>query len=235
MADIGTVAIITARGGSKRLPGKNVLPLAGVPLLAWSVNAAVAYGDFAHIIISSDSDQYCDLALAHGATRAIKRSVELSSDSATSFDVVSDVLERERQAGRDWTQFVLLQPTSPFRNAQDISQAMSLFDSRRPEAVVSVCETECPVEWTGRLDPDLGMSEFTAYAKSNRRTQDLPRSYRLNGAIYCLNVEAFETQRTFVPTGALAYAMPRSRSIDVDTEEDFAIAQFLASRMPVPA
>lgn len=235
MADIGTVAIITARGGSKRLPGKNILPLAGVPLLAWSVNAAVDYAGFADIIISSDSDQYCDLALAHGATRAIKRSPELSSDSATSFDVVLDVLDRERQDGRNWTQFVLLQPTSPFRTADDIAQAMALFEGRRPEAVVSVCETECPVEWTGRLDPDLGMSEFVAATKSNRRTQDLPKSYRLNGAIYCLNVAAFKAQRSFVPAGALAYAMPRSRSIDVDTEEDFAIAEFLASRMPVSA
>lgn len=234
MAESATVAIIPARSGSKRLPGKNILPLAGLPLLAWSVNAAAAYGRFADIVISSDSDQYCDLALAHGATRAIKRSVQLSSDSTTSFDVVLDVLERERQDDRDWTQFVLLQPTSPFRNADDIGRAMSLFEGRCAEAVVSVCETECPVEWTGRLDPDFGMSEFVEATKSNRRTQDLPKSYRLNGAIYCLNVAAFQAQRTFVPVGALAYTMPRSRSIDVDTEEDFAIAEFLATRMPVP-
>lgn len=222
-------AIITARAGSKRLRDKNILPLGGIPLLGWSTHAAAGYGAFVEIIISSDSRHYCDIGLQQGATTALLRSEALSSDTATSFEVVEDILHRTG-GDRQWDAFALLQPTSPLRTVADVSAAMRLFETSLPEAVVSVCPTECPIEWTGRLDPDGGMSAFAANAKSNRRAQDSVPSYRLNGAIYIVRIDAFLAQRSFVPAGSIPYIMSRETSVDIDTELDYAFAELILRR-----
>lgn len=227
-------AVIAARAGSKRLPGKNIIPLGGIPLLAWSVRAAAEYGGFSDIVISSDSREYCNIAVEHGATTAMVRNASLATDQTTSADVLDDILARARADGRNWDAFVLLQPTSPFRTADDIAAALQLFQERQPDAVVSVCPTECPIEWTGRLGPDLELSEIVESARSASRSQDLAPSYRLNGAIYVLPTEVFAAKRSFVPEGSIAYVMPRERSIDIDTEFDLRIAEELlrAGRAP---
>ncbi len=218
------LAIIPARAGSKRLVNKNALDLGGKPLFIWSVLAGLACRSVDKVIVSTDSPAYQALAVETGADCPRLRSPDLSTDDATSAEVVMDVLAGLGKEIEQYEAFVLLQPTSPLRTSEDVSAAISLYESREVPAVVSVCETECPIEKTGRLGDDLSMDAFTS-GNGSKRGQDLPTGYRLNGAIYVVNIQHFIINQDFVPVGSRAYIMPRERSIDIDTRLDFLIAQ----------
>lgn len=224
------LAIVPARAGSKRLPNKNILNLGGKPVFIWSVLAGLSCKSIARVFVSTDSAQYQSLALAAGAECPQLRSPAISTDDATSAEVVMDVLSSLGEEVAGYDAFVLLQPTSPLRNAEDLAAAIRLYESKAAPAVVSVCETECPIEKTGRLGPGLSMEEFTS-GNSSKRGQDLPTGYRLNGAIYVVNIEHFLANQDFVPVGSRAYIMPRERSIDIDTHLDFLIAQAIMDQV----
>jgi CMP-N,N'-diacetyllegionaminic acid synthase len=225
------LAIITARSGSKRLPGKNVRNLCGKPLFVWSILASLACKQISRTIVSTDSAEYQRIAAEAGADCPLLRTPALATDSATSADVVSEVLDRLGAEVDKYRGLVLLQPTSPLRSAADITGAIVLFESRDVPAVVSVSEAECPPVWMGQLTPDLGVSEFTHKQQKGLRSQDLGKWYRLNGAIYVIGIEEFRRERGFMPCGTLGYEMPRERSVDVDTVFDFNIAELLMERM----
>lgn len=221
------LAIITARSGSKRLPDKNIMNFCGQPLFIWSVRAGLECPEVADTIVTTDSAQYQSLAVQAGAECPYLRSPELSSDSASSADAVKDVLDHCENGAEGYSGLVLLQPTSPLRTAVDVSAAINLHRSSGAPAVVSVCEAECPAAWLGRLGPDLRMDDFVRPEFRGVRSQDLGTSYRLNGAIYVIGIEAFRAEHGFMPQGTLAHIMPRERSIDIDTPLDFLMAELL--------
>lgn len=223
----GYLAIITARSGSKRLPNKNVLNFCGQPLFIWSVRAGLECPDVVDTIVTTDSEHYQTLAIQAGATCPYLRSPELSSDAASSADVVKDVLDHYKDGAAGYNGLVLLQPTSPLRTAADISAAICLHRDSGAPAVVSVCEAECPPAWIGQLNPDLCMDDFVRPEYRGVRSQDLGAFYRLNGAIYVIGIEAFYAEHGFMPKGTLAHIMSRERSIDIDTPLDFLIARLL--------
>lgn len=221
------LAIVTARAGSKRLPGKNVRELRGKPLFVWSVLAGTECPDVGATVVTTDSSQYQDLARAAGAECPRLRPAELSSDTASSFDVVKDVLDHYGSGLAAYKNFVLLQPTSPLRTAEDVAAAIALHRSRGASAVVSVCEAECPPAWIGQIGDDLKLDDFIRPEYKGMRSQDLGAWYRFNGAIYIVNIEVFLAERSFTPRGTVAYVMPRERSVDVDTAFDFKVAEAL--------
>ncbi len=225
------IAIIPARSGSKGLKDKNVRCLNGKPLLAWTIDAAVQSGEFEEIMVSTDSEAYAEIARQYGADVPFLRSAETASDSASSWDVMAEVLENWRERGRTFDTFCLLQPTSPLRNAEDIRNAFSLFREKADFAVVSVCEAEHSPLWCGHL-PENG--EFTGFIREEamKQRQSGGKFYRLNGAIYLVDVQKFGTERFLYRSGSFAYIMPQERSVDIDTEIDFRLAELYMRESP---
>lgn len=230
MKKMGYLAIVPARASSKRLPGKNVLELCGVPLFLWSVKAGLTCPEITDVVVTTDSPQYQKLAIDAGALCPWLRSPELSSDHASSADVVLDVIRRFPDFSSKYLGIVLLQPTSPLRSAADISSAVRLHRTSQAPAVVSVCEAECPPAWVGQLGENGGMDDFVRPDYKGKRSQDLGAWYRLNGALYVMTIDAFVREHGFIPQGTLAYVMPRERSIDIDTAYDFELAQCVLAR-----
>lgn len=224
------LAIVTARSGSKRLPGKNVRDLCGKPLFVWSVLAGLACPGIARTIVSTDSCEYQRIAIEAGADCPWLRDPALAADGTSSADVVEEVLDRLGDEVNRYRGLVLLQPTSPLRTTQDISDALALFEFRNASAVVSVSEAECPPAWMGKLPDTLVMDEFVPTQFRGLRSQDLGPWYRRNGAVYVIGISEFRREHGFMPRGTLGYEMPRERSIDVDTAFDFNLAELLMAQ-----
>lgn len=220
------IAIIPARSGSKGVPDKNIRDLCGKPLMAYAIEAARDSGMFEEIMVSTDSEHYAAIAKEYGAQVPFLRSEATSSDTASSWDMVEEVLNGYRSLGREFDTFCLLQPTSPLRSAEDIKKAYQLYYDRAEFAVVSVCEAEHSPLWAGHLPED---GEFIDFVNRNRpsRRQAGKKFYRLNGAIYIANISRFEQDRFLYQKGSYAYIMDQESSVDIDSELDFKFAAFL--------
>lgn len=221
------LAIIPARSGSKGLPDKNIKPLLGKPLMAYTIEAAAESELFNTIHLSTDSVQYAEIGRKYGAEVPFLRGRQNSSDTASSWDVVLEVLEEYGRRGAKFDTVMLLQPTSPLRTAEDIRNAYRTMREKQALTVVSVCEMEHPPIWSNVL-PDNGcMDGFLSHMASKRR-QVSPKYFRLNGAVYLLNVEHFKAQKSIsYDAGCYAYIMPQERSVDIDGSLDMRIAETL--------
>jgi len=217
------LAIIPARGGSKRLPNKNILDLNGKPLIAWSIEAAKKSKFIDEIVISSDSEEILEIAKKYDVN-IIKRPDELATDTASSIDVVKHVIEN--YPGYEY--IVLLQPTSPLRTEKHINKAIELLEKKKADAVISVCEMDHSPLWSNTLPESLSMENFLREDVKNKRSQDLPKYYRLNGAIYICKIDKFLEKNTFfLDKNIYAYIMDKKSSVDIDDEIDFKLAEVL--------
>lgn len=219
------LAIIPARGGSKRLPRKNILPLAGKPLIAWTIEAAINSQMFSEVMVNTDDDEIAKVSSELGAKIPFIRPNELASDTASSNDVIKHTLLWYRDKGINFTEVVLLQPTSPLRSSDDIIAALDLYNKKNASSVLSVCEVDHPTAWCNILDESLSLKGFIKENVRKLRSQDIDKEYRLNGAIYILNVVKFLAKNSTVLEPSFAAIMPRSRSIDIDEKIDFDIAE----------
>lgn len=216
------LAIIPARGGSKRLPRKNVLPLAGKPLIAWTIEAALQCKEINKIVISSDDDEILSVAAAYPVD-CLQRPGDLASDTASSFDVIKHVIHHYP----DYEYCVLLQPTSPLRTGEHIQEAIRQLKVKHADAVISVCECEHSPLWSNTLPENMSMRGFIREGVINQRSQDLPVHYRLNGAIYILNTRKLLEADSFIfKNNVYAYEMSRRSSVDIDDVSDFNWAQY---------
>lgn len=221
------LAVIPARSGSKGIRDKNIKLLNGKPLMAYSIEAAIASQMFETVHVSTDSERYAEVAREYGAEVPFLRSAEMSSDTASSWDAVLEVLENYKRRRKRFDTVMLLQPTSPLRGPEDIVGAYEVMRERRAAAVVSVCEAEHPPQWYNTLPEDGCMDGFIR-ADSRRVRQTLKKYYQLNGAIYTVSVLALQEWGTIMyGTESYAYVMPRTRSIDIDEPVDFLIAEAL--------
>lgn len=227
IGDRRVLAVITARGGSKGLPGKTLLPLAGVPLIGWTIRAAQASQRIDRLILSSDDLEIIDVAQSLGCEAPFVRSSALASDTAKSIDVVLDALERV--PGFDIV--VLLQPTSPLRSAEDIDGTLDLLRDR-PSAVSVTPAAVHPWmvygnDGTGALMPYVAVADGVSL-----RRQDLPAAWALNGAVYGAQVSWLLESRSFVRAGETAFwSMTAERSVDIDTRDDFDRAELAMCKM----
>jgi len=210
------LAVITARAGSKRLPNKNILDLAGKPLIAWTIEAALKSKYIDKLIVSTDSEQIADISKQFGAEVPFIRPKELSSDTVDSISVLKHAIEFHKN---EFYYVILLQPTSPLRTVNDIDKALKMLNSKT-KAVVSVCETNHSPLWSNILPEDLSMTNFIRPEVKGKRSQDLPIYYRLNGAVYISEISYLERNNGFIGSKTRAYIMPKERSIDVDTKLD---------------
>lgn len=217
------LAIIPARGGSKRLPRKNVLNFKGKPLIAWSIEAGLNSQYIDKVVITSDDNEIIDISQKFGA-ETIKRPDEFASDTATTYDAIKHTIDNLEK----YDYVVLLQPTSPLRNENHINEAIELLEVKNADAVVSVCEMDHSPLWSNILPEDGNMNKFLRDEALNKRSQDLDKYYRLNGAIYiCETDRLLENRGFFLKDNIFAYVMDRKSSIDIDEEIDFKMANLL--------
>lgn len=223
------LAVIPARAGSKRVPGKNRRPLAGKPLIQWTIEAAQAVSEIDTVCVSTDDEALAALADGLGVDVPFIRPVELASDTASSVDVVCHAVEwYRREAGVTFDNVILLQPTSPLRTAEHIRGAIEAFERRDADAIVSVCPVSHSPLWANTLPGNDSMAGFLPDVAKGRRSQDLPTFYRLNGAIYIVRTERLLADKAFLlPDACFAYRMPESVSVDIDSETDFRLAEAL--------
>ena len=221
------IAIIPARSGSKGLKDKNIRLLNGKPLLAYSVEAALESGQFNEVIVSTDSEKYAEIAKEWGASVPFLRSAELSSDTATSKDVILDVLKRYADGGQVFDTFYLLQPTSPLRTAEDICRAYQIFSEKEANAVVGVTEVDHSPLFCNTLPADGSLVNFIRAEVKDRPRQALESYYRINGAMYIASVPYYQEHGDFYYDGCYAYVMGRDVSVGIDNEMDFMMAEYL--------
>lgn len=227
---MSSLGIITARSGSKGIRDKNIRQLEGKPLIAYTIESALQSRYIDEVMVSTDSDIYASIAKDCGANVPFLRSAENSTDTAKSVDVVFEVLEGYERLGRYFDNFVLLQPTSPLRTYKNIDDAFQLFYEKDADSIVSVCECEHSPLLSNVLPDDLSLFGFIKDENIGRR-QDFEKYYRLNGAIYISKVDTFQYSHTFYGKNSYAYIMNRQESIDIDTEDDFAYAEFLMRKV----
>ena len=221
------LAIIPARGGSKRLPRKNVLPLAGKPLIGWSIDAAKNSKYIGQIFVSTDDKEIADVSSLFGINVPELRPDHLASDTATTESVLTYTLEK---FGRDVDIIVLLQPTSPLRTAQHIDEALDLFIEKQAFSVVSVTPCEHPPLWANTLPEDGTMGDFIR-PEALKRSQDCGDFYRFNGAIYIFDARKFmEYGEIRYTEESFAYVMENRVSFDIDQQLDFELAEFFMNK-----
>ncbi len=222
------LALITARGGSKRLLKKNILKLADKPLIAWTIEASLKSPYIDEVIVSTDDVEIAEISRSYGADVPFIRPPELATENASSIDVLKHAVLTLKNLDRHFDYLILLQPTSPLRKATHINEAIQMYVDKKAKVVISVCEVSHPIEWTGLLPDDLSMDDFFLQELHGKRSQDLPQRYRLNGAIFIINIHEFLKHNSIIlKEGSYGFIMDREDSVDIDNHIDFKFAEFL--------
>lgn len=225
---MNVLALITARGGSKGIPRKNLSPLAGKPLIAWTIECAMAVHDrLGRIIVSTDDEEIAGVSRKYGAEVPFLRPASLSRDDATSLDVVRhavETMEKDAEVPFDWV--LLLQPTSPLRRPEDLHQALDIAAEGDCDAVIAVTEV---VESHPMLLKTIENGRLAPYGDAPldgvRRQDCRPPVYINNGAIYLSRRELVMERNTLLGDNARPYIMPLERSLDIDTAFDLKLAE----------
>ena len=220
------LSIIPARGGSKRLPRKNVLDLCGKPLISWTIEAALNSKYLDEVVVTSDDSEILGIA-NNMKVRSIKRPPHLASDTASTFDAVKHTIDNVDS----YEYIVLLQPTSPLRNATHIDKAIELLARKGADAVISVSNISHNPAWSNTLDESLSMKNFINEEFLKKSSQDLEKYYKLNGAIYiCKTKKLLEEKSFFLRDNIFAFIMSTTSSVDIDKKEDFEFANLYLSK-----
>jgi N-acylneuraminate cytidylyltransferase/CMP-N,N'-diacetyllegionaminic acid synthase len=215
MTERGVLALIPARGGSKGIPQKNIVELAGDPLIAHTIQAGLEARQIDRVIVSSDEDEIRSVARTHGADVPFRRPADLATDDAPTGPVVEHAIEWLAERGETYESVVVLQPTSPLRTAGDIDGAVQRYNDEQACSVVSVAPDHS-YRWRRRPDG----AERINYAKQRQRRQDKQPEYVENGAIYIVDVESFMSTGDLQSGVTVLYEMDPKRSVDIDTQFD---------------
>lgn len=230
-----TIAVIPARGGSKRLPNKNILPFCGEPLIIRTIKVALESNYIDKVVITSDSDKVLEIVSKNISSKdkeivCIKRPYALATDTANQADVIEHVIDTLGKETLD--SIVLLQPTSPLRTSEDVDKAYQLFMQNKTGSVISFGETNYSSKYTTTLSKNDNIDIFiNGLTQVSKNSQELEKEYRINGAIYIFPVSEFITKKSIFIRPCLPYIMPYERSFDIDTKVDFDICEYLFSQI----
>ena len=226
------IAVIPARGGSKRLPNKNIKDLKGKPLISYTIEAALKSKYIDETVVSTDSLQIKKVAEKFGASAPFLRPEHLAQDESTSVDAAKHCISfYEKELKKKYDYIVFLQPTSPLRDEKDIDAAIEFLIEKNADCVVSVCEMDHNPIWSNTLDKSGSMKNFLDEKYINKRTQDLDKYYRINGATYICKVDKLISEkRLLIKENIYAYKMTQEHSIDIDTELDFILAKTILEK-----
>ncbi len=217
------VAVITARGGSKRIPRKNIKPFLGKPIITYSIQAALDAGIFDEVMVSTDDEEIAEIAKAAGAVVPFFRSKDTANDYATTTDVMLEVLESYRRFGKEFDSACCIYPTAPFVSAEKLKTAMELLTEKEADSVLPVVRFSFPPQRSVIMED--GFLKFKWPEHMFTRSQDLEPFYHDAGQFYCLKVESFMQQKKLVMDKTVPYEQPELAVQDIDTEEDWEIAE----------
>jgi N-acylneuraminate cytidylyltransferase/CMP-N,N'-diacetyllegionaminic acid synthase len=227
------LAIIPARGGSKGIPHKNIAPVGGKPLIAWTIEAALTSGFVERCVVSTDDEQIAVAAMNVGADVPFLRPEKLARDDTPGIEPVLHAVQwLDEHEGYQPDYVMLLQPTSPLRSAKDIKAAIDLADVNNADSVISICEVSYHPYWTMRLSEDCTLVNFLemnldSLLDKYPRRQDLPPAYAENGAIYLVRRSVLLEHRSLYGKRMYGYVMPSERSLDLDSPWDLHLAELI--------
>lgn len=224
-----TLAIIPARGGSKRIPGKNLRLFHGRPILLYSIEAALGAGVFSEVLVSTDSDEIAATAQRAGAKVPFRRSAKASDDVATTADVLLEVLNEYGRGGRRFAAFCCLYPTAPFVTSERLRHAMEQLSKDGVDSVIPVVRFSYPIQRALQIQDGLLSMIEPKFMSS--RSQDLPPAYHDVGQFYCARTDAFLRSRTLFMPATRAIVVPEGEAQDIDTEEDWKLAELKYERL----
>lgn len=220
------LAVIPARGGSKRIPRKNIRDFCGKPMIAWSVEAALRSGIFDHVVVSTDDDEIAQIAVAYGASVPFTRPPHLADDYAATRPVVNHaIVEMERLHG-EFEYICCLYATAPFVESSDLAAAYRSLEGSSAQFVFSVATYAYPIQRALRLD-SKGFVEMFYPEHVSSRSQDLEEGYHDAGQFYWGRREAFLSNVSALTGKSLPYVLPRHRVQDIDTNEDWLRAELM--------
>ena len=228
------LGIVPARSGSKGLKNKNVLNFKGHPLLTWPLRALKENKIVDKVLVSTDSEEYQKLALEYGAEAPFLRPKRISSSSASTFDVLEHAIKFYQKQNQYFEYIVMLEPTSPLTTSEDISDCLKLLHRKRKnaDALISVGKLiDTHPSFSIKIDKNLFMKPYVGFKKfSALRRQELEDLYFLDGSIYISKIETLLKKRSFHHERTIAKEMPKFKNIEIDSIEDFHIAEYLSKK-----
>ncbi|HHY22121.1 MAG TPA: acylneuraminate cytidylyltransferase family protein [Bacilli bacterium] len=220
------LAIIPARGGSKGVPRKNIRDLAGKPLIAWTIDEAKKSKFIDRLILSSEDEEIIEVAKSYGCEVPFVRPRHLAEDTTPGIEPVLHAIKEVE--GYDYV--MLLQPTSPLRTVEDIDRCIEKIIKFNDPACVSVAEPDTSPYWMYTLNCNDQIKPLIPQDTVAVRRQELPTVYSLNGAVYIAKTDWLRHTKSFLTEETIAYIMPRERSYDIDTEEDFQWCEWVVKK-----
>ncbi len=220
---MSSIAIITARGGSKRIPKKNIKEFCGKPIIAYSIEAALASGAFDEVMVSTDSDEIKDIALKYGARVPFMRSQSTSDDFATTADVIKEVIEQYKSEGKKFKCGCCIYPTAPFVTGEKLKMAMDKLSCENVDSVVPIVQYSFPPQRAFVIRDEQLQYMFPEHR--NARSQDLEAVYHDCGQFYCFDISKFEKSGKVIGDEAVAIVMSELEVQDIDNEIDWKLAE----------
>ena len=220
---MSSVAIITARGGSKRIPHKNIKPFLGKPIIAYSIEAAKAAGCFDEVMVSTDDEEIAEIARSYGAVVPFMRSAENSDDFSTTRDVVREVLKQYKEVGREFDYACCIYPTAPFITAERLKESMQLLEEKQADSVLPVVRFSFPPQRCVVLEDGRAVFKWPEHMLT--RSQDLEPFYHDCGQYYCLNTKAFGEQEVLFMKNTYPVILDEMEVQDIDNETDWKLAE----------
>lgn len=225
------LAIIPARGGSKGLPGKNIKPLAGKPLIYWTIDAALKAKCISRVILSTDDDEIAKICEPTGIEIPFMRPKELAQDNSLAIDNYIYTVQRLiDNNNHDIQEFAVFLPTTPFRTESDIDLAIDIFYNNHADSVISCTQLAHPVDWILHVDEKSKILHTKMMDAPILNRQETPVPYIPNGAIYIFNFNILKMKYSYYTKNSYVYIMPPEKSIDIDTLFDFNLAEFIYTR-----
>jgi pseudaminic acid cytidylyltransferase len=217
------LAIITARGGSKRIPRKNIKDFLGSPIIKYSIDAAIGAGCFDEVMVSTDDDEIAEVAKNYGAAIPFKRSINASNDYATTAEVIMEVLESYKKQGVEFEYICCIYPTAPFITAVKLRKAYDMLVDSNATSVLPIVKFGFPILRSFKIEDGLVKMNWPEYISS--RSQDLPEAFHDCGQFYFLKTDNFIQEKKLFTNNAIPFEMPESEVQDIDNQEDWKIAE----------
>lgn len=217
------IAVITARGGSKRIPQKNIKDFMGRPMIVYAIEAALESKVFDELMVSTDCIEIAEISKKYGANVPFLRSEQTSSDFATTYDALEEVISEYKKAGEKFETVCCIYPCVPFLKAKSLKDAYFKMQEKEANAIFPVCKYPVPIEWAMRLEDDYLLPNDREAQKI--RSQDLELKYFDAGMFYFCKTESLLKNKSLIPDKTLGFVIDEIQCQDIDTEEDWQIAE----------
>lgn len=221
---MSTIAIITARGGSKRIPRKNIKEFMGKPMLAYAIEAALSSGIFDEVMVSTDDEEIATIACLHGARVPFMRSDKTANDYATTYDVLEEVVLKYQELKKEYDCVCCIYPCVPFLTGEILRDASQAKEEKGAEALMPVVRYSFPIQRAVRVNEE-GWLEYREPQNAPKRSQDLEATYHDVGMFYMIDTQTLLEKKTLAPPHTILFEMDECCVQDIDTDEDWKLAE----------